>query len=218
MKILLTGSTGMVGRSVLNECLESDTVSEIVLINRKSLNLKHPKVREILLPDFSDIENIKNELPAFDACFYCMGVSALGLNEEKYSQITYENTKAFADVMYDINPQMVFNYVSGTGTDSTEQGSIMWARIKGKTENMVFNKGFKDAYAFRPGVIIPEKGVKSSTNWYNIFYVLTKPLFPIIKRMNSVTTSSKIGQAMINTVLHPQNIKILENRDINQLA
>lgn len=208
----------MVGRSVLNECLESDTVSEIVLINRKSLNLKHPKVREILLPDFSDIENIKNELPAFDACFYCMGVSALGLNEEKYSQITYENTKAFADVMYDINPQMVFNYVSGTGTDSTEQGSIMWARIKGKTENMVFNKGFKDAYAFRPGVIIPEKGVKSSTNWYNIFYVLTKPLFPIIKRMNSVTTSSKIGQAMINTVLHPQNIKILENRDINQLA
>lgn len=218
MNVIITGSSGMVGRAVLIECLESENVKEILLINRSSINTKHPKVSEIIHKDFMNFSSIEAKLKGYDACFYCLGVSAFGLNEEKYANITYTMTEALAKTLYKQNPDLVFNYVSGTGTDSTEKGKVMWARVKGKTENMVLNMGFKDAYAFRPGAILPEKGVKSKTRLYNAFYIIAKPFFPLIRKMNSVTLSSNIGKAMINSVLYPQELKHLENKDINRLA
>ena len=208
----------MVGKGVLLECLEHPEISEILVINRNSLGMDHPKLKEILLSDFSQLNTIMGQLGGYDACFYCMGVSVVGLNEETYTKITYSYTKTFADVLYELNPNMVFNYVSGTGTDSSEKGRSMWARVKGKTENYILNKGFKTAHAFRPGAIIPEKGIKSRTGWYNAFYTVTRPFFPLLKKSRNVTTTTKIGLAMIHTLLHPSHLKHLENPDINALA
>lgn len=216
--VIITGATGMVGRGVLLECLDSSKIGSVLVVNRSSLQMDHPKLTEILLPDFGRLMEVREQLTGFDACFYCMGVSVLGLNEEKYNAITYEITKTFADVLYETNPDTVFNYVSGEGTDSTEQGRSMWARIKGKTENYVLNKGFKDAYAFRPGVIIPERGIKSRTGWYNAFYFIMRPFFGWIKKMKNVTTTTRIGRAMINSLYNPVALKHLENKDINLLA
>jgi len=218
MKVIITGSTGMVGKAVLIECLESPIVESVLVINRVSVGIQHPKLYEVLHTDFTNLDPIKNKLKGYDTCFYCMGVSALGMSEKNYYRITYTMTETFAKTLHVLNSNMVFDYVSGTGTDSTEKGRVMWARVKGKTENMVFNQGFKDAYAFRPGAILPEKGVKSKTGWYNAFYCILKPFYPIIRKMDSVISSSTIGQAMINSVMHPQELKILENRDINSLA
>lgn len=218
MKVIITGSTGMVGQAVLIECLESPLITEVLVINRSSLNKTHPKLKEILLKGFGQVETIAKDLRGYDACFHCMGVSAVGMTEEDYAKITFGYTKLLVDVLHQLNPQMVVNYVSGTNTDSSESGNTMWSRVKGKTENYILNKGFKDAYAFRPGAIIPEKGVKSKTKLYNFLYVITKPLNPLLKRMKSMTTSSKLGKAMINSILYPQDLKHLENVDINKLA
>lgn len=218
MKVIITGSSGMVGRAALLECMEHPDVTEIVVINRSSITINHPKLKEIVLTDFSDFTAISSQLSGFDACFHCMGVSVVGLNETKYTALTYGITKSLADVLFDQNPEMVFCYVSGTGSDRSESGNIMWARVKGRTENYILNKGFKDAYAFRPGVILPEKGVKSKTGWYNAIYVLMKPFYPFIKNSKNITLSSKLGKAMINSVLFSQPLKHLENSDINKLS
>lgn len=217
-KVIITGSTGLVGKGVLLECLEDPRITEILVINRSSVQLKHPKLKEVLLQDFSRLHNITDHLKGYDACFHCMGVSALGLSEEKYTQITYEISKTLVDAVWEHNPNMVFNYVSGTGTDSSEKGSLMWARVKGRTENMVFAKGFKDAYAFRPGAILPEKGIKSRTSWYNFFYILMKPFFPLMKRSKKVTTTTRLGKAMIQSLFSAPKLKVLHNPDINSLA
>ncbi len=218
IKAIITGTTGMVGRGVLLECLENEHVDSVLVINRESINLNHPKLKEIIHKDFNNLESIKNELKGFNACFYCMGISSIGKKEEEYYSITYQITKYFVDILWEQNPDMVFNYVSGTGTDSTEKGKVMWARVKGKTENMILNKGFKDAYAFRPGAILPIKGVKSKTGWINTLYLILKPFYPLLIKMKYVTTSSMVGTAMINSILHPQKLKHLENTDINILA
>lgn len=218
MKAIITGSTGMVGKAVLLECIESDKVNEVLIINRQSLGFDHPKVKELLHKDFTEFDSVSDQLAGYDACFHCMGVSSVGMNEEKFSHYTYKMTEALATTLYKLNSNMVFNYVSGTGTDSTEKGKVMWARVKGRTENLILNMGFKDAYAFRPGAILPEKGVKSKTPLYNAIYVVAKPFFPILRRMNSVARSTNVGKAMINVVLHSQDNKVLENSDINDLA
>lgn len=218
MKVIITGATGMVGRSVLNECIESKAISKILLINRRAMQLNDPKVEEIIHEDLSDISSISNQLIDFDACFFCMGVSALGISKETYENLTFTLTVNFAKEIFKTNPNSVFIYVSGQGTDSTENSSRHWARIKGKTENVILNMGFKDAYAFRPGLIIPEKGVKSRTNWYQYIYLIMTPFFPLLKMLNSATSSSAMGLAMINLVLEPQVIKYLENKDINKLS
>ncbi len=218
IKVIITGATGMVGKGVLIECLENNEVDSVMIINRSAAGVTHPKLNELILKDFSDFNSIKENLKGYDACFHNMGISSLGMNEEEYYRITYSMTEALAKLLYENNPELVFNYVSGAGTDSTEKGKIMWARVKGKTENMVLNMGFKDAYIFRPGVIIPEKGVKSKTGWVNFMYALTKPLFPLMINSKYVTSSSRMGRAMINSVLHPQELKVLENKDINILA
>lgn len=218
MKVIITGATGMVGKGVLLECLDSPKIEEILVINRNTLGIQHQKLKEVLLKDFSQIHTISNELEGYDGCFYCMGVSAVGMSEENYTQITYNIAKAFADVLFQINPNMIFNYVSGAGTDSSEKGRSMWARVKGKTENYILNKGFKDAYAFRPGAIIPERGIKSRTGWYNTIYVIMRPFFGLLKSSKNVTTTTKIGLAMINSLDHSQELKHLENKAINVLA
>lgn len=218
MKVIITGATGMVGKAVLIECIESNEVESVLLINRKSIGNTHSKVKEILHAEFNDLSTIKNKLSGFDACFFCMGVSSIGMDEANFLSITFNIVKQFADVLFEQNPRMVFNYVSGAGTDSTEKGNTMWARVKGKTENYILNKGFKDAYMFRAGAILPEKGVKSSTVWYNIIYVIAKPFFPLMKKSKNVTTSSLLGKAMINSVLKSQELKHLENVDINKLG
>ncbi len=212
------GSTGMVGKGVLLECLDHPKIEKVLVVNRSSLNIQHGKLEELLFSDFTQIAALGDKLQAYDACFYCMGVSAIGMKEEKYNAITFETVQAFVDVLYKINRETIFNYVSGTGTDSSEEGSTMWARIKGKTENYVLNKGFKDAYAFRPGMIIPEKGIKSKTGWYNAIYVVMRPFFGWFKKSNNITTTTKIGLAMINSLFHSQSLKHLENKDINLLA
>jgi len=218
MKAIITGSTGMVGKSVLLECLDHPAVEEVLVINRRSLGMNHPKLKEIILKDFTDSSSIMAHLKGYDACFFCLGVSAFGLNEEQYSQITYDITAHFADMMFELNPNMVFNYASASGADSSEKGRIMWARVKGRTENYLLSKGFRDAYMFRPGLIIPEKGIRSATRLYNFLYTLLWPFFFLIKGMKNVTTTTKIGQAMVNSVLTGDPLKHLRNKDINALV
>lgn len=208
----------MVGKSVLLECLDHKKVEKILVINRKPLKMKHPKVVELVVSDFNNITQYQDSLRDYDACFFCMGISSIGLNESTYTGVTYGITKAFADTLFKLNKKMVFNYVSGTNTDSSEKGNSMWARVKGKTENYILNKGFKDAYMFRPGAIVSEKGIKSNTVWYNVLYVLARPFFPLMKKSKNITTTTKLGVAMINTVLKPTDLKHLENVDINRYA
>lgn len=218
MKVIITGASGMVGKGILLECLEDQRITKVLCINRKSLELNHPKYEELILNDFSDIAAHKSLFKEYHACYYSMGVSVLGLDEEKYTKLTYGYAKAFADTLHAANPKMNFNYISGSGTDSSEKGKIMWARIKGKTENYILNKGFNDAYMFRPGAIIPEKGIKSKTGWYNAIYVIIRPLFPLFKLSENVTTTTKLGKAMINTSFRSSSLKHLENKNINHLA
>ncbi|MEX0273062.1 MAG: NAD-dependent epimerase/dehydratase family protein [Flavobacteriaceae bacterium] len=217
-KVLITGSTGMVGKGVLLECLDNAAIASVTVLNRTSIQIQHPKLRELLLTDFMEVDQIKDALGPFDGCFHCMGVSAVGLNESQYNQITYEVTKRLADTLHDLNPDMVFNYVSGAGTDTTEKGRSMWARIKGKTENYILGKGFQKAYMFRPVVIIPEKGIKSRTGWYNTIYVVMRPFFPLMKKSKNVTTTTNIGKAMIHSLSPGFDHIHLENKDINVLA
>ncbi len=218
-RILITGSTGMVGKGVLLEAIQDSNIDSIVLLNRSAIGMDHPKIEEVLLKDFSQVESVKTQIGLIDACFHCMGVSALGMTEEDYSRLTYDISTKLADVCYTINPAMTFIYVSGTGTDSSEKGSTMWARVKGKTENYILAKGFAKATMFRPGVIIPENGIRSRTKLYNVFFVLLSPIFPFLKKMSGVTTTTKIGKAMIVCMNKAQGRKVhLSNVDINALA
>lgn len=209
----------MVGKGVLLESIQDSHIDSIVLLNRSAIDMDHPKIKEVLLEDFSQVETVKAQIGFIDACFHCMGVSSLGMEEEEYSRLTYDISARLADVCYSINPAMTFTYVSGTGTDSSEKGSTMWARVKGKTENYILAKGFAKAYMFRPGVIIPENGIRSRTKLYNMFFVLLSPLFPLFKKMDGVTTTTKIGKAMLVCMNRPQGNKVhLSNVDINALA
>lgn len=217
MNVIITGSTGMVGKSVLLECIDDDRINEILVINRTTIGIQNKKLKEVLLPDFSKIASIKNELRGYDAIFHCMGISAVGLSEEKYTKITYDITKEIANLLFEINPEIQFNYVSGSGTDSTEKGRVMWTRVKGKTENYILNKGFKDAYMIRLGAILPEKGIQSKTKWYNIIYKIIKPFFPWLKKNKNIITTTNFGKAMIATLYYPQLSKHLNNKNLNAL-
>lgn len=216
--VILTGSTGMVGQGVLLECLENNNIGKVLVINRTPLDIKHPKLKEVLLQDFTRFDTIKDQLTGYDACFHSMGVSAAGLSEEKYTTLTYQVSKSLADTLFAINPSLVFNYVSGTGTDSSEKGRSMWARVKGKTENYIIGKGFKKAYMFRPGLIVPEKGIRSKTKLYQFIYTLLTPFMGLLKKSKNVTTTTKLGLAMLATLTHDQKNVHLENNEINILS
>lgn len=208
----------MVGQSVLLECIDSPVISEICVINRKELPIKNKKIKEIILKDFTKLDQIKDQLKGYDACFHCMGVSSVGMKEEEFSKVTFELTKLLIDSLFEANPKMTVTYVSGVGTDSSEKGRTMWARVKGKTENYILNKGFSDAYMIRLGAILPEKGIKSKTGWYNTMYLITQPLFPLLKKSNDIVTTSNFGKALINLLYHPQLNKKLSNKELNKLA
>ncbi|NJB35692.1 NAD-dependent epimerase/dehydratase family protein [Croceivirga sp. JEA036] len=218
MKVIITGATGMVGKAVLLEAVKDTKVTAILLLSRRTIGQSYPKVSEVLHQDFTDFSTIASQLKGFDFCCHCMGVSSAGKSEKEFTHYTYTMTKALADALFVYNPNMVFTYVSGQGTDSSEKGRIMWARVKGKTENYLLGKGFKDAYMFRPGIILPEKGIRSSTKLYHWFYVIAKPIFPILEKLKSVTTTTKIGKAMLNIYINPQPNKHLEGEEINTAA
>lgn len=216
IKAIITGSTGMVGEGVLHECLLHPAVESVLVINRRRCNIQHPKLKEILLGNFFDISRISDQLKGFNACFFCLGVSSVGMNEENYRHLTYDLTLSFANILVSQNPEMTFCYVSGLGTDSTEKGRSMWGRIKGKTENDLMKLPFKNAFMFRPGFIQPTKGLK---NTYKIYKVL-KPLFPVLKLCfpNYVVKLTEIGLAMINSVMTGYEKQVLEVKDIVNLA
>jgi uncharacterized protein YbjT (DUF2867 family) len=219
-KVIITGASGMVGNGVLLECLDHDSISEVLVIGRNPLDIKHPKLRVLIHKDFTDFSDVRNQLSDYDACFFCLGISAAGLKEEQYKRITYDFTMALAKTLVELNPQMTFNYVSGEGTDSSENGRMMWARVKGKTENDLLKLGFKQAFMFRPGVIIPLRGIKSRTKSYQFMYDYFLWLVKIIKLMapNSVVNTTQIGLAMINSMFKGYPEKILRPKDILNLS
>lgn len=220
IKVIITGTTGMVGSGVLIECLEHAEVEEILSVSRRPLGMSHPKLKELVLPDLYDLRPNVHQLEGYNACFFCLGTSAMGLNEEEYSKITHGLTVQFAGTVLERNEGLIFCYVSGAGTDSTEQGRQMWARVKGRTENDLLKMPFRAAYMFRPGVIQPLKGVRSSTAWYHWIYTFLRPVISILRRISPAlaTTSVELGQAMINAVLQGYEKSHLENSDIHQLA
>ena len=220
MKAIITGATGMVGKGVLLECLDHEQVSEVLVIGRNPVDVKHPKLKELIHKDFSDFSGKAAELKGYDACFFCMGGSSVGMKEADYKHLTYDLTLALARELVQLNPEMTFNYVSGVGTDSTEKGRTMWARVKGKTENDLLNLGFKQAFMFRPGAIIPLRGIKSRTKAYQFMYDYFMWAVKLMKFFspNSVVTTTELGLAMINSALkgYPENI--LHPKDILQLS
>ena len=216
--VLITGATGMVGKSVLLECIRDNRVKNIYLVNRVTVNIKSPKIIEFIVDDFLKVGDLKKKIKNCDACFHCMGITSFGQNSNYYYKVTYEMTKSLADLVYDINPNSIMTYVSGEGTSTKENSIIDWANVKGKTENYILNRGFKDAYMFRLGLLIPENGIKAKTKLYNLFYTIMTPFYPLMKLIPSITTSSKLGLAMINCVYFPENDKYLDNRKINNLS
>ena len=218
MKVIITGSSGMVGKGVLIQCLLDDRIDKVLLPNRQPINIKNEKIKEIIFSDLHDLNKYEKEFIGYDACFHCIGISVVGASKEYYKEVIYDITERFVDLVYLGNKNSVFNFITGEGTDSSEKGPIMWARIKGKAENYILNKGFKDSYMFRAGIIIPEKGIKSRTKIYNFFYLLMRPLYPILRILPFITTTTKLGDAMINTLFRTYKKKILNNFLINKIS
>jgi uncharacterized protein YbjT (DUF2867 family) len=219
MKVILFGATGMVGQGVLQECLRSGEVEGVLSIGRRASRQQHPKLREIVHPDFADFFEIEGELSGYDACFFCLGVSSLGMKERDYRWVTYEFALAAAQTLARLNPGMTFIYVSGAGTDSSGLGTTMWARVKGQTENAIF-KLFTKAYAFRPAYIQPLDGIVPRTVWLRAVYAVVAPLYPVWKSLfpNYVTTTAQVGRAMIHVAREGAPKRVLENRDINAIG
>jgi hypothetical protein len=216
IKAIITGSTGMVGEGVLLECLQHPAVESILVINRRPYGITHPKVKEIIHIDFFDLSPIESGLSGYNACFFCAGVSSVGMKEPEYTRITYDLTMNFAHTLGKLNPDMIFCYVSGAGTDSSEKGRIMWARVKGKTENDLMKLQFKNVYAFRPAFMKAVKGQKNLPKFYKYIqfpYPVLHALFP-----QYFGTLSDVGLAMINCALAGAEKKVLEARDIAEIA
>ncbi len=219
MKVILFGATGMVGQGVLRECLLDESVESVLAVGRSATGQRHEKLRELVHNDFFDYSAIEGQLSGFDACFFCLGVSSAGMAEERYRHLTYDLTLAAAQVLARLNPGMTFIYVSGLGADSTERGRIMWARVKGATENALLRLPFKAAYMFRPGFIQPLNGIKSKTKLYRILYALTSPLFGVLSALfpGAMTTTEQLGRAMIEIARQGAPKSILESRDIGNV-
>ena len=218
MKInaIITGATGMVGEGVLMESLLHPDVEKVLVINRRPCGITHPKLTEILHTNFFDLSPIAAQLNCYNTCFFCLGVSSVGMKEEEYYSLTYTLTLHMAEILSRQNPGMTFCYVSGAGTDSTEKGRVNWARVKGKTENDLMKLPFKKVFAFRPGFMLPEKGAKNIHGYYVIFRILYPPLRAIFP--NFVSTLKEVGIAMINTLLYGYEKSILEVKDIVALS
>ncbi|MCC6460593.1 MAG: epimerase [Saprospiraceae bacterium] len=212
IRAILTGVTGMVGEGVLHECLQHPAVEAVLVINRKPCGLTHPRLTEILLPDFFDLSGIEGQVSGYNACFFCLGVSSIGLDEAEFTRLTYTLTLNFANLISQANPGMTFCYVSGAGTASTEQGRLMWARVKGKTENDLHKLPFKQVYAFRPGYMHPTPGLKNTLSSYKYFswlYPLGRTLFPKV-----FCSLKEMGLAMIHAAAYGYEKPVLEVQDI----
>ena len=211
----------MVGQGVLRECLTWPSVEAVLVVGRSSCGVQHPRLTEVIQSDLTAAETISTQLTGYDACFFCLGVSSAGMKEPDYHRVTYDLTLAVATTLARVNPRLTFIYVSGAGTDSTEKGGAMWARVKGKTENALARLPFKSAYFFRPGFIQPLHGIKSKTGWYRAVYAAMGPFYPLFKTIFPafVTNTQSVGLAMIRVAEkgHPSG-QYLENHDINRVA
>jgi uncharacterized protein YbjT (DUF2867 family) len=220
MRVVLFGSTGMIGGGTLIECLADPRVTAVTSISRSPAGASHPKLTEILHQDFFDLRPLGERLAGHDACFYCVGVTAVGLDEAAYSRMTYDITLVAARAYLAANPAGTFCYISGAGADSTEKGRTMWARVKGRTENALLAMGSPRAYVLRPGFIQPVNGVRSKTAWYQAFYTAVAPLSPVIRMLlpGVATTTAALGRALIQLGLTGFTKPIVTTRDINRLA
>ncbi|MDN5203424.1 epimerase [Fulvivirgaceae bacterium BMA10] len=220
MKVIITGTTGMVGKGVLLECLDHSDITEVLSISRKPIEIEHSKLKELIHQDFSEFASVADQLKGYDACYACMGVSAAGLKEEQYTKLTHTFTLSLAKELLILNKDMTFNYVSGEGTDSSEKGRGMWARVKGKTENDLLNLGFAQAFMFRPGAIIPLRGVEPSSKLYKFLIRYLKWLIKLIKMIapKAVVDTTQIGLAMINVTKNGYDKRVLKPYDIQILA
>ena len=216
MKVLIFGASGMVGGGVLREALLDPGIERVVTVGRRPTGQQHPKLREIVRANLADLEPVADEMTGFDACFFTLGASAAGMDEASYTAVTYDLTLSIARLLLKLNPGMTFLYVSGTGTDSSERGRVMWARVKGKTENALLAMPFRAAYMLRPGYIQPLHGLKSSTRWYRVLYAIVGPLYPVIKAAfpNGATTTEQVGRAMIRIAREGHPKRVLEMPDI----
>lgn len=220
MKVIITGATGMVGKGVLLECLDHAEITEVLSISRRPTGIDHPKLKELIHQDFSEFTSVRDKLKGYDACYACMGVSSAGMKEEQYTWLTYDFTLALAKELLGINPETTFTYVSGAGTDPSEKGRSMWARVKGKTENDLLNLGFKQAFMFRPGAIIPLRGIQPSSKLYRVLINHLKWLLKLIKWItpHAVVDTTQMGLAMINVTRKGYEKNVLKPRDIQILA
>ena len=216
LRVMITGTTGMIGEGVLMECLANPQVAAVLSVSRKPTGMMDPKLKEFIVPDFLKLSDDEENLRGYDACFFCAGVSSIGMNESDYNRITYDTTIHFAKVLVDQDPQMTFIYVSGAATDSSEKGRLMWARVKGRTENALLNMPFKRVYNFRPGLVKLAPGQKNALTLYKYFAWL----FPLLKVVlpNGTSTMQQVGRAMINSVLFGYEKNVLEVKDINKLG
>jgi len=216
MNVLIFGATGMVGQGVLRECLLDPDVQLVQTVGRSVTGTQHPKLREVIHRNMSDFTSLADSLSGFDACFFCLGVSSAGMKADEYERLTYGITMAAAETLSRLNPQMTFLYISGAGTDSSEHGRIMWARVKGRTENALLRLPFRAAYMFRPGFIEPVHGARSKTAAYRLLYAVTKPLMPLLRSLfrSFILTTEELGLAMLAVAKHGAPKLVLEVRDI----
>jgi uncharacterized protein YbjT (DUF2867 family) len=216
IKVVITGATGMVGEGVLHECLEQEEVEQILSISRRPCGITHPKLKEILHTNFYDLSSVEDQLAGYNACFFCLGVSSVGMKEKEYYHLTYDLTMHVAETLAHVNPNMTFCYISGAGTDSSERGKSMWARVKGKTENDLMKLSFKAVHNFRPGILIPTKGLKNTLS----FYKYLGWLIPVIKKLmpKYICSLKELGVAMINAASMGFEKPILEVPDIVKLS
>ena len=220
MKVVVFGATGMVGQAVLRECLLDGGVDRVMTVGRRATGQTHEKLRELVHGDLLDLSAIEGALDGFDACFFCLGVCSVGTSEEDYTRVTHDLTLFVAETLARRNPGMTFVFVSGAGTDSTERGRSMWARVKGRTENALLRLPFKAAYMFRPAFIQPMHGIVSRTRIYRALYAIVGPLYPLWKALLPawVTTTEKVGRAMLAVARRGALKPVLENADINELG
>jgi len=219
MRVILFGASGMIGQGVLRECLLDPETTEVLAVSRSPLGASHPKLRELLHHDFTDFSGAAEALRGYDACLYCLGVSAAGMTEQEYTRVTLTYTVAAAEVLVRVNPAMTFVFISGAGTDSSEKGRVMWARVKGRAENVLLKMPFAGVYMFRPGLIQPRHGIRSRTRLYRVMYVVFGFLFPLFRLVapRQVLTTESLGLAMIAAAKRGAPRTVLEAPDINAL-
>lgn len=219
MKIILFGGTGMVGQGVLRECLLDHDVEKVLSIGRSRLKEVDAKIEEIIQRNLFDLSNLESRLAVYDACFFTLGVSAIGMTEADYAHLTYDLTLSIATTLARINPAMTFVYVPGAGTNSSEMGRVMWARVKGRTENALLKLPFRKSYMFRPAFIQPLHGITSKTSWYRAIYAVIAPLGPLFNKFPKfATTTEKLGRAMLAVAKNRYPKRILESADINAIG